>query len=95
MLQALENLTELYVDYQEIRSLRGLEYAMGLEVLNLFWNQGIDITPLVGLTRLQELGLYHNKITDITPLDGMWRTLCLRKVLSVCKLHGYLQRFRC
>ena len=71
MLQALENLTELYVDYQEIRSLRGLEYAMGLEVLNLFWNQGIDITPLVGLTRLQELGLYHNKITDITPLDGM------------------------
>ncbi len=65
-----------------IRNLTGLEYATNLRVLNLgavdtadgfrVNNNFIsDISPLAGLTNLEELILEVNVISDISPLEGL------------------------
>ena len=54
--EKLEGLTELHAAQQEIRYLKGLEYATKLEMLNLHKNRVIDITPLSDLTELKQLG---------------------------------------
>jgi len=56
-----------------IRSLDGLQYFTNLTMLNLNWavnagGQGVDLTPLAGLTRLEALYLCCNDIYDLTPL---------------------------
>ncbi len=62
-------LTWLAADSSSISDLTGLEYFIGLEVLDLKWNYNIsDISPLAGLTNLKELDLGGNKISDISPL---------------------------
>jgi len=39
--------------------------------LELSSNQIVDISPLKGLTNLQDLGLPYNQIVDISPLKGL------------------------
>ena len=69
--QALERETQLHVDRQQIRSLKGLAYATGLKVLSLSENRVIDITSLANLMGLQKLYLSGSDISDLTPLANL------------------------
>lgn len=66
------NLTYLHAGGRGIADLTGLEYATNLTVLNLGKNNNItDISPLAGLTALEQLLLLNNQISDITSLAGL------------------------
>jgi len=57
-----------------IRNLTGLEYATNLYHLGLFQHAVSDLSPLAGLTNLQELILHGNTpIADLSPLAGLTR----------------------
>jgi len=64
-------LTKLNVPWRDIKSLKGLEYAVNLKYLNLWGNKITDISPLADLKNLKNLNLRDNKIIDILPLAGL------------------------
>ena len=66
----MPGLRVLSVEY-DIKSLRGLEYAINLEFLHIGRSEVSDLTPLAGLKNLTGLKLFANRITDITPLAGL------------------------
>lgn len=55
----------------DIRSLKGLEYAVNLRKLYTGSNQIEDLTPLSQLMKLTLLQLYSNNVTDLSPLSGL------------------------
>lgn len=55
-------LTNLYASGHEIVNLEGLEYAVNLVELELFYNQIEDITPLTTLNHLEYLNLEGNQL---------------------------------
>ena len=67
----MEKLTLLLGSYQEITDLTGLEYAVNLEDLFLYFNSIVDISPLASLTNLRHLTLGYNDISDVSPLSGL------------------------
>ena len=67
----MEKLTLLLGSYQEITDLTGLEYAVNLEDLFLYFNNIVDISPLASLTNLRHLTLGYNDISDVSPLSGL------------------------
>ena len=65
-------LTRLVARERNIVDLTGLEHALNLRVLDLWYNEHIsDITPLKGLTQLWRLILWGNQISDLTPIANM------------------------
>jgi len=64
----MTRLTSLDASRRDIQNLSGLEYAINLQKLFLFWNHISDISPLANLTNLQGLYLSGNRISDISPL---------------------------
>ena len=69
----LLNLRELRGASSEITDLTGLEHAHNLRVMSV---QGVgimvlDLSPLVGLTRLQNLFLFSNNISDISLVSNL------------------------
>ena len=69
--QAMQTLTTLNAENNDITDIRGLEYATQLEVLNLGANEISNIALLEELTHLTELSLNSNRIQVITPLEGL------------------------
>ena len=77
----MESLTSLYIRNYNLRDLTGFEFATNLTVLNLGssqignnWynsNSLTDLTPLAGLTNLEELDLDRASITNISGLEGL------------------------
>jgi Leucine-rich repeat (LRR) protein len=73
----LEELTILDVESSGIKNIAGLEHCTNLQDLSLGCNPITDISPLSGLTNLQNLNLNdatpfrHSQITDISPLSGL------------------------
>ena len=55
----------------QITDLTGLEHAVNLKDLSLFYNRISDLSPLEGLTQLWYLALSGNLISDVTPLAGL------------------------
>lgn len=53
-----------------IASLVGMQHFRNLQTFSAHWNQIDDLTPLAGLTALEELNLDKNRITDLSPLTG-------------------------
>ena len=68
---ALAALTSLTASSDSITDLTGLEYATGLERLDLGDNEIIDILPLRNLTSLTDLDLADNQIQILTPLGNL------------------------
>jgi len=54
-----------------IEDLAGIEYAKGLQVLDLSRNRIRELSALSDLTQLRSLDLSNNLITDLTPLHGL------------------------
>ena len=69
----LSTLRSLTANSAQIVDLTGLEWATGLERLNLIDNEISDLLPLAGLTGLEELWLGWNNISDISPLARLTR----------------------
>ena len=61
---ALATLTTLDASRRSISDLRGIEHAMGLETLNLRYNEITDVLPLAELTGLTRLVLDSNPIEN-------------------------------
>ena len=67
----MAGLSHLLITEHNIRSLRGLEYAINLEFLHIDRGEVSDLTPFAGLENLQVLKLFGNPISDISPLAGL------------------------
>ena len=76
----LQNLFLREIEH-DIRSLRGLEYAVNLKFLVIDRSEVSDLTPLAGLENLEFLSVFRSKVSDLTPLTGF-------KNLWVLKLFG-------
>jgi len=68
---ALARMTEFVAYGYRIADLTGLEYCIGLTLLNLNSNKISDLMPLQNLTGLKDLWLYSNAIIDLTPLQAL------------------------
>ena len=67
----MATLTSLSARWNNIKDLKGIEFAINLTSLNLYYNDITDISPLAGLVNLETLNLEENDITDISPLEGL------------------------
>ncbi|MCK9158749.1 MAG: leucine-rich repeat domain-containing protein, partial [Candidatus Cloacimonas sp.] len=61
----------LYAGQRSIVSIEGAQYLTNLQLLDLRYNQIIDLSPLAGLINLHELDINHNQISDLSPLAGL------------------------
>ncbi len=91
----LARLTELVADERGIRDLRGLEYAVRLERIELRHNSISDVSPLAGLVRLNNIKLRGNKITDVSPLGNLinvdWLGLEENAITDLSALQGLVK----
>ena len=55
----------------DIRSLRGLEYAVNLKFLTIDRSEVSDLTPLAELENLESLSIVRSEVSDLTPLAGL------------------------
>ena len=62
----MARLTELKSREQNISNLEGLQHAVNLVVLDLDKNDVSDVSPLVGLNKLEQLNLNNNQISDLS-----------------------------
>ncbi|MEK5427774.1 fibronectin type III domain-containing protein [Cytobacillus sp. FSL R7-0680] len=67
----MKNLTSLYVDYEGVRNLAGLELATNLEELSITGNPVSDLTAIKGLSKLSVLFIDDTKAKDLKPLSGL------------------------
>ena len=67
----MERLTTLHAPEQQIKNLKGLEYATGLVRLDLWENQIQNVNPLSNLKKLQQLHLQANRIRNIKAFAGL------------------------
>ena len=74
-------LHELRLIGLDIRSLKGLEYAVNLKVLVVDRSEVSDLAPLAGLENLEALSIVSSEVSDLAPLAGLknLRDLKLRK----------------
>ncbi len=78
----LHNLILIEIEH-EIRSLRGLEYAVNLRVLVIDRSEVSDLAPLAGLENLEFLAIVKSEVSDLTPLVGLENL----RVLKLSKNH--------
>ena len=67
----MEALAELRANNAGIRDLTGMQYATGLALLDLKFNQISDIGHLARLTGLRSLTIWANAVSDISAVAGM------------------------
>ncbi|CAL6076914.1 Conserved_hypothetical protein [Hexamita inflata] len=73
-IEGIENwkhITELSLQYNQIRTIQDLEYLTNLINLNLNSNQISYLKPLMGMVNLSELQLNSNRIHDIESLKDL------------------------
>ena len=91
----LARLTELVADERGIRDLKGLEYAVRLERIELRRNSISDLSPLAGLVRLDNIKLRGNRITDVSPLAELvnvdWLGLEENAIIDLSPLNGLVK----
>ena len=66
----LHNLHLIEIEH-DIRSLRGLEYAVNLKVLAIVGSEVSDLAPLAGLKNLVFLAIVGSEVSDLAPLAGL------------------------
>ena len=67
----METLGELQAGGRGITDLRGIEFAINLTELLLWYNEILDILPLANLTNLTALDLEGNPLSNISPLANL------------------------
>jgi hypothetical protein len=71
----LAKLTTLTAVSQNIKSLKGLEFAINLTKINLTDNWIKDLTPLKNLKKLTSVDFEYNQLSTICPIAGNWSQL--------------------
>ena len=103
--EEMATLTRLVATAKQIQNLGGIQFATGLEFLQIEGINISDVSPLAGLTQLQKLSLIgavnnwrfpkDNGISDISPLAGLTqlRELHLKgyNILNISPLAGLTQ----
>ena len=88
----IAKLTVLVANEKGITDLRGLEYAVKLERIELRHNAISDLLPLAGLRHLDNIKLRGNRITDISPLKDLisvdWLGLGENEIRDLSPLEG-------
>ena len=69
--RVMKRLATLHAPEQQIKNLKGLEYATGLVRLDLWENQIQNVNPLSNLKQLQQLHLQANRIRNIKAFAGL------------------------
>ena len=91
-LEAAENLTELYLQWNAISDISALSGLTKLKLLDLGNNNISDISALSGLTNLTGLSLWGNAISDISVLSGLtnldWLDLLTNTISDISALSG-------
>ena len=94
-IEEMETLTLLVADDKGISDLRGLEYAIKLQRIELRRNSITNLSPLVKLTRLNNIKLRGNKVSDVTPLAGLlnldWLGLEDNEITDLVPLKGLIK----
>ena len=67
----MATLTDLTAIGKGIHGLEGLESATNLTVLRIGHNPISDISPIAGLTKIQELYFNDTQVADLSPLSGL------------------------
>ncbi len=67
----MAKMTVFYPGTNNITDLRGLEHAVNLEELFLYYCEVYDITPLASLTKLRSVNLENNWVYDLEPLRNL------------------------
>lgn len=70
-IESFKNITELWLDHNNISDLKPLASLNKLESLELNHNHISDFKPLTNLTNLTLLSLNDNNISDLKPLAGL------------------------
>ena len=70
-LQYAKNLSELYLDSNNISNISPLSGMANLRLVDLSGNQISDLRPLSGLTKLTLLCIQCNQVSDLSPLSRM------------------------
>lgn len=68
--QAMESLTELYIQQRGVSNLTGLEFSINMHSLHISGNRVVDLTPIANL-KIRELHAIACGIVDITQLSNM------------------------
>ena len=75
-----------------VRARPHIETFERIETFDLSETQVADVTPLQGLTNLQQLDLSETQVADVTPLQGLtnlqWLYLLSTQVADVTPLQG-------
>lgn len=69
----LQEIEELHADALGITDIGGIGNCENLRVLSLNTNQFSSVSPMRGLSRLNDLSCAHNKITEIDALSSLIR----------------------
>jgi len=80
----LEKVTRLYLDSNQLTSVKGLEKLTQLKKLHLYKNQLTDVKGLEKLTQLTVLNLHNNQLTSVKGLEKL--TQLTELVLEVNQL---------
>ncbi len=67
----MASLTSFAATGTRILSIRGLEHATNVTKLSLYENSIWDLSPIIGLDKLEVLELWENIITSVEPLRGL------------------------
>ena len=78
----LDKVTKLYISYNQLTSVKGLEKLTQLETLNLKDNELSDVKGLEKLTQLKVLRLIDNPGLTKTHIDQLKKALPNCKILS-------------
>ena len=77
-------------NHGSVAVLTGLEHAVNVARINLYYSSVTDLTPLANLTSLTSLVLSGNSITDVTPLANLtsltWLNLSGNSISNVTPL---------
>ncbi|CAL6074272.1 Conserved_hypothetical protein [Hexamita inflata] len=70
LLRVPKTLKVIIVQYAKLKSVKGIEFAAGLETVYLYGNEIVNIEYLRGLKKVTHLYLSSNKITEFAAVQG-------------------------
>ncbi|CAL6074270.1 Leucine-rich_repeat domain superfamily [Hexamita inflata] len=70
LLRVPKTLKVIIVQFAKLKSVKGIEFAAGLERVHLYNNDIVNIEHLRGLKKVTNLQLHENKITEFAAVQG-------------------------
>ncbi|QCT72961.1 Ig-like domain-containing protein [Eubacterium maltosivorans] len=81
----IEKIESLALDNKGIKSLKGLENAKNLRILQLSGNEVTDLSPISGLKELRVLDIRANLVGDLMAVQSLKNLVCLLASYTGCE----------